>query len=226
MTRVLSVLLIGVGLVAGPSSAAIISFTDAPLVNVDTDNGMGKFANTPDMTPFSGSLDFTQDATGMIASLTGSISGGGNSQDFACCSSGIAGGIEVSNGDTPLIQEDVDFINMIAGQTIVSLGDIIDSIDIEGDATTAGGGRIEVGVSYILAGDAFDDESPSNYPFDESKIKLAVWFILEEAPGGADIYDAIGRIQVVPLPASVWLFGSAIGLLGFARRRAKTAIGA
>lgn len=34
------------------------------------------------------------------------------------------------------------------------------------------------------------------------------------------ILMAIGQIRVVPVPAAVWLFGSALGLLGWVRRRA------
>jgi hypothetical protein len=38
-------------------------------------------------------------------------------------------------------------------------------------------------------------------------------------PPGSDI-DAVGAIQtVIPVPAAVWLFGSALGLLGWVRRR-------
>lgn len=40
---------------------------------------------------------------------------------------------------------------------------------------------------------------------------------------GGDIYDSLFVAQVVPLPASVWLFGSAIGLLGWVRRRTNLA---
>lgn len=37
-------------------------------------------------------------------------------------------------------------------------------------------------------------------------------------PPGSD-FDAIGAIPTIPVPAAVWLFGSALGLLGWARRR-------
>jgi len=38
-------------------------------------------------------------------------------------------------------------------------------------------------------------------------------------PPGSD-FDAVGAIPTIPVPAAVWLFGSALGLLGWVRRRA------
>jgi hypothetical protein len=42
--------------------------------------------------------------------------------------------------------------------------------------------------------------------------------------GSFDAYSFTGRFEiteVVPVPAAVWLFGSAIGALGYLRRRAR-----
>ena len=41
--------------------------------------------------------------------------------------------------------------------------------------------------------------------------------------GGSDAYNFTGRFEIipVPVPAAVWLFGSAVGLLGWVRRRAR-----
>lgn len=39
-------------------------------------------------------------------------------------------------------------------------------------------------------------------------------------PAGSDLYhDLTLDVQIIPVPAAVWLFGSALGLLGWARRR-------
>jgi hypothetical protein len=40
------------------------------------------------------------------------------------------------------------------------------------------------------------------------------------SPGSAGIQMVFHRESIVPVPAAVWLFGSALGLLGWARRRA------
>jgi hypothetical protein len=37
---------------------------------------------------------------------------------------------------------------------------------------------------------------------------------------GVGGYDFTFNVAVVPVPAAVWLFGSALGLMGLARRRA------
>jgi hypothetical protein len=43
---------------------------------------------------------------------------------------------------------------------------------------------------------------------------------LEDEIGSMDVV----RLQVVPVPAAVWLFGSALGLMGVMRRRVSTCI--
>lgn len=214
MTRVLSALLLGASLLVGPAYAATINF-DGPLVFIEVDDPASRYGGTPLGTQFTGNID---DVT-----FNGSITGNGITTDFTCC---IAAGPNPSfDDDVELLQPDADFLNDLAGKTVFKSGDIIDVVDIEGDVIIPNGNRVEVGLSYILDPSAFD--SSGMYPFDPDKRLLTLYFIIEQLPGASDdIYNVLGRDYVVPLPASVWLFGSALGLLGFARRRARTAIGA
>ena len=69
---------------------------------------------------------------------------------------------------------------------------------------------IEIGLTYILDPNSFSDTDPSNYPFDPNNVQHTLFFILEEDSAGADIYDAIGVVQAIPLPASIWFLGSAL----------------
>ena len=56
---------------------------------------------------------------------------------------------------------------------------------------------------------AFDADVPGNYQF-----------VITVATLGGFPIDAVAmEVQVVPVPAAVWLFGSALGLLGWVRRR-------
>ncbi len=59
------------------------------------------------------------------------------------------------------------------------------------------------------------------YNFNPSGIEGEVAFILSNRTGGATEGDGFSMTFVypVPVPAAVWLFGSAVGLLGWMRRR-------
>ncbi len=205
MKTILLVLCLGFGLSAGTAYSAVINF-NGTLADPDVDDGGAVYSGVPVGTSFSGSID---DVT-----FIGSISDGVTPTTFSCCIA--AGGLGLSN-DTQLDAADAAFLNSLAGAPIFADGDFVDGVDIEGDSTTAGGGRIEVGLSYILDPLAFDSTDPSNYPFDPNDVLLTLFFIVEENSSEVEIYNAIG---VVPLPASVWLLGSALGLLGWMRRKA------
>ncbi|MGI9343619.1 MAG: VPLPA-CTERM sorting domain-containing protein [Gammaproteobacteria bacterium] len=209
MTRVLSAVLLGVGLLAGSAHAATINF-DGPLVLIETNDPAARYSGTSLGSLFTGNIDDT--------TFAGSITGDGITTDFTCCID--AGPNPSFDDDVELLGGDADFLNSLAGKTVFTSGDIVDIVDIEGDVIIGNGNRIEVGLSYILA------SSADTYPFDPAKRLLTLYFIVEELPDGSEIYNVLGRDYVIPLPASVWLFGSAIGLLGFARRRAKKSLGA
>jgi hypothetical protein len=176
-------LICAVTIVYGPLKAqASVTFFSGQLDYVEYDTG-GVYSGTAIGTDFVGSID-DGDANGFI-------SNGGTYTSFGCCIA--AGGLSISN-DMTLTAEDATFLNEIAGSVQYSAGDIVDSINIEGDKATNSGGRIEIGVSYILPQDSFDNEELSNYPVAQNEIELALFFIFEEDNLGEDIYSAGGKI--------------------------------
>jgi len=206
MNKVLRALILSLSVFPALSLAALINFS-GPLTVIDEDSGLAVYSGVPTGTIFSGAID--------DASANGSITDGTTLTVFGCCIA--AGGLGLSN-DVELSADDADFLNAAAGEVIFSPGEFVDGVDIEGDALTLTNGRIEVGLSYILNAGAFDDTDPGNYPFDPADLRLALYFIVEEDSVGTDIYSAVGRVQVVPVPAAIWLFGSALAWLGWRRR--------
>lgn len=164
-------------------NAAVISF-DGQLDYIEYDHG-GAYSEVSIGTEFFGGID---DANG-----SGFITDGVNVTSFD--SQIAAGGLIITN-DMMLSTEDADFLNTIAGSQGYTAGDIVDAVNIEGDATTVGGGRIEVGLTYILPHNSFDDNDLSNYPVNIDDVELALFFIYEEDNRGNDIYSAGGRINL------------------------------
>ena len=193
---------------AAPAFSATLPF-NGPLVFIDTDDG-GIYSGTPLGTVFSGSID---DQT-----FNGTITDGLTETAFGCCIA--AGGVGIEN-DLMLDAGLAGFLNDIADENLFSAGMMVDLVDIEGDTQTPGFGRLEVGLSFVLDGDAFEDDDPSNYPFAPEDVLLGVYFIFEEDIELGVVYDAIGRndLAVIPVPAAGWLLGSALGLLGWLRAR-------
>ena len=164
------------------SAHASVIFFSGQLDYIELDTG-GVYSGTAIDTDFVGSID-DDDANGFI-------SDGDTYTSFGCCIA--AGGLSVTN-DMALTAEDAAFLNEVAGSVQYSEGDVVDSINIEGDKITSSGGRIEIGITYILSSDSFDNEDLSNYPVEQSEIDLALFFIFEEDDLGTDIYSAGGKI--------------------------------
>jgi hypothetical protein len=176
------ILFIGITIV----QASEITF-NGQLDYIQIDAGGGVYSGVAIGADFNGSIDDV-DATGFITDGTTLTS-------FDCCIS--AGGLSVTN-NMVLSADEATFLNGIIGSLQYNDGDIVDVIDIEGDKTTGSGGRIEIGISYILPADSFDNDDLSNYPVNQNDIELALFFIYEEDNIGQDIYSAGGQIQEPP----------------------------
>jgi len=180
---------------------------------INEDSGGGVYSGTPIGTDFFGFIDDVN-AGGQISNGTTITSFGVNI---------AAGGLTVSN-DLVLRPDDIALLNELAGYTMFSSGDLIDVIDIEGDSNTLGGGRIEVGLSYIFNPDTFSNDNLSNYPFDSNDVQMGLFFIYEEDLNGLDVYDVVGQLDAnpVPVPGAIFLFGTGIaGLFGIRIRKKK-----
>jgi len=189
-------------------TAAVINFS-GQLDVIDLDDG-GVYSGTPLGTTFFGSID---DVTS-----SGKISDGTTLTSFNCCIA--AGGLTVSN-NFALDADEAALLNALTGSQRYSAGDILDGVNIEGDIATSTetDGRIEIGLSYLFDADTFNNENPDNYPFDPNDVQVALFFIYEE-DSGEGIYSAVGELNAVPLPPSVWLFGVGIvSLIGVAKRK-------
>lgn len=209
MKRILLALVLGISFFAESALATVIQFS-GPLRIIEL-NDAGIYSSATLGTVFTGNID---DVT-----YFGSISDGTTATAFTCCIA--AGPLEIQN-DVVLDSGQVDFLNTVAGEMLFSVGNTVDIVDIEGDErTTLPEGRIEVGISLVVDGSVFPNSDPANYsfPLTLDNLQLGLYFINEENSIGEEIYSAIGKIEVIPLPASVWLFGSALGLMGWLRRK-------
>lgn len=186
-------------------SAAPVSFS-GQLEVITTDLG-GIYSPAGIGAPFAGTID---DVT-----ASGSITDGVTRTLFTCCIA--AGGLTVHN-NIALSPAQAGLLNLLLGAPLFSAADLIDLIDLEGDGATPGGGRIEVGLSWVFLPTTFANDAPGNYPFNPADVIVASFFILEEDAGGNELFDATGRLTPVPLlPPALLLLAPAVLLA--ARRR-------
>ncbi len=101
-------------------------------------------------------------------------------------------------------------LTALGGPSFVA-GDLIDVISVAGDTLTAGGGRIEIGLSYVLDPLAFDDRSRNNFPPNPDDVLIFLFFITEQDDQGQDIYDAVGTFTPETILESATLGPSEFG---------------
>lgn len=154
-----------------------------PLSLVIGDDGDGIYSGTPLGTTFTGAINrLTSD---------GFISDGSTVTPVQCCV-GADRGLIVGN-DEALDAETAEFLTTLSGTVFVE-GDVLDTIVLEGDTPTAGGGRIEIELIYILDPLAFDSDSRNNYPPNPADILVTAFAIAEDTILNGDAYDAVGLI--------------------------------
>jgi hypothetical protein len=209
---------------------------------VGDDDGTGIFAGAGVNSTFTGTYNY-----GLTVgdACDTQISGAEAQYSFCRYGSFIAsGGTQVDGEDTwadvidnsALTAENADFFNTLTG-TSLSAGDLIDGWGMESETpdTEFVHGEQTEGVTWqIFLGSPsslYDNLDFRPVPPDLLDIYGAI-FEIEEIRNGIYVYSASGTISwdpyttadieltPVPVPAAVWLFGSALGLLGWMRRKA------
>ena len=195
------------------AQAKQIDFT-GPLVEVEDDDGTGRYSGREKGDVFFGNIDDT--------TFAGSISDGAVVTSFDCCDA-AASGFNLSN-DAMLEDDRLDLLNQLLGTSTFGAGSIFDIVDIEGDTFIDNDNRIEVGLSYILPQDTFASDNPTDTSFDAARAFVTLYFIVEDPYNDGDIiYSAIGQVTAVPWPASVWLMALGVPIVAsFARRKTGT----
>lgn len=162
-----------------------------PLELVLADDGTGIYSGIPTGTEFAGSLNrLTSD---------GFITDGTTLTQINCCTNVAPEdepGIQVEN-DFVLDVEAANLLNILLGTSFVA-GDLIDLISLSGDTATAGGGRLEIGLNYVLESSALENESRNNYPPNPDDVLSTLYFIAEETEAEEDVYSAIGVVVAKP----------------------------
>ena len=132
-----------------------------------------------------------------------------------------------NTNDDPIDLDGANFGASVLGSPPVAVGTLVDTWGLD-----FGTSRLEVFVEYISLVPLYDDLSfqalepwsPPNSPSDPSN-QFAAFFILERDSNFNETFYAYGlltdpEVSAVPIPATSWLFGTAlIGLIGFGKRR-------
>ncbi len=215
---------------AGMCQATTLGYS-GQLDLIETNTGAGRYAGASVGQPFSGVLSY-----GVLADATTDplFPGdydfpnppfGGSITDGTTQTTGTPGEIvQVSVSDDQIIDAaSAAIINAILGTTL-SVGDTIDTADIDTQYLLPSGGSIVFGLTFVtLDSTVFSGVGFGNFPPESGNIDRAFFFISEFDDQDTLVYQGFGELASlapIPLPPALWLFGTGLlGLAGYARRR-------
>lgn len=112
--------------------------------------------------------------------------------------------------DTNLFSWDISWSDLVGNETVMHF---------HGPATPDQNAGVQVNFGAISGTTSPSIGSTTISDAQETDLLAGLWYInihTDQFPGG----EIRGQVNVVPIPAAVWLFGSGlIGLIGFARRK-------
>ena len=87
----------------------------------------------------------------------------------------------------------------------------------------AGGGRIEFGIAFLFDTSIYNAVEFQVAPPGIADVELAAFSVTEFDEFDNEIYFGYGKlnsVSAIPIPAAIWLFGTALaGLIGFHKHR-------
>jgi len=156
------------------------------LTLIEEDNGGGVYSGSPLGTSFSGVID--------DIAADGHITDGTTFTAFGCCIA--AGGLDLADNMT-LSATEAGIFNAVAEADVLSAGQLVDFVDLEGDMMLANGNRIEVGINLVFDSNTFDGMVPGG-SLDSLEPLVSLFFIYEENSGGDDVFSGSGRLLPTP----------------------------
>ncbi len=215
------------------TTVALLTYT-FDILGVSVDDGTSMFAGTSVGDSFNGSFTY-----GLSASeadfIAPSPSGTETVYAFQGYQSTLSNGAATlttqdsfafTGDDSELTSEEADFVNFLLGTTLVP-GTAVDLWGVTANTSDAARDPIldtlieGATIRFVLLSlntSLFNNQDfrpalPSG--FDVGAV------VFEIASGGTTTFSAFGRIDLVPIPvpAAVWLMGSALGLLAMFRRK-------
>ena len=239
-SRLFAAICASITFVSLSANAATVAFTGSLSV-IDVDNGAAIYSGASVGDGFSGSYTYGNSASDAAEIITfpygtdynfvGASYDGFLSDGTTVIGDSDSVDIYIGN-DEPLDANMAALIGELLGTTIPEGT----AVDVWGaDSTSAGAyydnfNQIVNGVSFVTAFVSFDtslfsDSSFQVMPPEVSNVDLAFFFFEEADESGNTIFSAAGVLDaatMVPIPATIWLFGSGfIGLIGVARRKTR-----
>lgn len=236
----LALIMILCAMLAMPANAASTAFF-GPLLTVFEDDGTGAFAGSTTGTPFAGEITYGDSAAEAFEITIEPNEAG---FEFLGFFASLSDGTTVITGSETFItiqdnfrldEDEAELASLLLGETVAP-GTLADSWaasaiqagafetdpnpnDGDDEELLFNGVLFDV-IYFSLDTDLIDSTAYDPIPPGLDEVDLAIYQILEGDSEGNVIFAAVGQVEstVIPVPAAAWLFGSAIGLLGFLRR--------